>query len=302
MRIQPIKSLVLIVLLFLAVGVRAQDGVTGSLTIYAATSLTDVFEEIKDSFEAAYPEVEILLNFSSSSTLAAQIIAGAPADIFASANELQMEHVVETADRIADDDIQVFAHNQLVLILPADNPAGIESLLDLTGDGILLVLAAQGTPIRAYTDAMIESYAEEYGEDFSELMLENLVSEESNVRQVVARVALGEADAGIVYRTDAIGDVSDQLITIPIADRHNQQASYLIAPLSDTANAAAADTFVAFLLVEDAQLILADYGFCTPAILDDVEPIEGAPEPTSEPADEPAAEIANCKTPDDESG
>ena len=137
-----------------------------SLTIYAATSLTDAFEALADAFESGEPGSETHLNFSSSSTLAAQLLAGAPADVFASANEKQMNVVVDDG-RIAADSVQTFAHNQLVLAVPVDNPAQIKSLPDLANPGYLLVLAAQGTPIRAYTDAMLESHNSQHGDDFS---------------------------------------------------------------------------------------------------------------------------------------
>ena len=219
-----------LLLLLLSLVAAPLASAQASLTIYAATSLTDAFESVAAAFEAEQPGVTLHLNFSSSSSLAAQIMAGAPADIFASANERQMELVVADG-RIDDAAVRSFAHNQLVLALPADNPAGIESMRDLGGEGYLLVLAAPGTPIRAYTDAMLLSLHDEYGEDFSSRVLRNLASEESNVRQVVARLALGEADAGIVYQTDVLGDVGDKLLVIEIDAAHNQLAAYPIAPL-----------------------------------------------------------------------
>ncbi len=291
----PSRLLLLIFASLLAVsGISAQEQPRQYLTIYAATSLTDVFEALEVAYLENHPETEILLNFASSSTLAAQINAGAPADIFASANETQMSLVVD-AERINQDDVHIFAHNQLVLILPADNPAEIESMADLANESILLVLAAEGTPIRAYTDAMLVSYNEEYGQDFSERVLRNLVSEESNVRQVTTRIALGEADAGIVYQTDAMGDLGQQLITLPISAEHNQLASYLIAMLSDSSNASAAAGFIDFLLSEAARDILIEYGFCSPAILDDVPLTDVRLEPTREAEDNPAAESSPCQ-------
>ena len=256
-----------------------------SLTIYAATSLTDAFEALADAFETAEPDSRAHLNFSSSSTLAAQLLAGAPADVFASANEKQMNLVVADG-RIHADSVATFAHNQLVLAVPIDNPAQIESLPDLAQDGYLLVLAAQGTPIRAYTDAMLESHNSQHGDDFSARVLRNLASEESNVRQVVTRLALGEADAGIVYQTDALGDIAEKLQVIPIDAAHNQLASYPIAPLADAASAEVAAQFIAFVLSEQGRDILAQHGFCPPAILALDPPAEATPTPDSQAADE----------------
>lgn len=286
-------ALLLLVACVAACPGAAQGDASRLLTIYAATSLTDAFEELRDAFILDYPEVRILLNFASSSTLAAQITQGAPADIFASANETQMTNVVEYG-RIDEEAIEIFAHNQLVLIAPVGNPAAIASIADLAAESLLLVLAAQGTPIRAYTDAMLLSHHADNGEDFSARVLRNLVSEESNVRQVVARVALGEADAGIVYQSDVIGDVRDQLTSIAIDPRHNQLASYPIAALSDSPRADLASAFIEFVKLADAQAILTAYGFCSPDILFDVLQSDVTPEPTPDAADERKAETQAC--------
>ncbi len=293
MRIPAILQALLIVGFGASIA-SAQDRIAGSLTIYAATSLTDVFEAMEAAFVEAYPAVEILLNFANSATLAAQIRAGAPADIFASANELQMENAVESG-RVDEAEVEIFAHNRLIVIVPADNPAKLQSMDELADDGVLLVLAVVGTPIRAYTDAMLASHNGDYGEDFDERVLRNLVSEESNVRQVVARVALGEADAGVVYQSDALGAVADQLITIPIDERHNQLASYPIAPLNDAAAPDLAEAFIRFLRSEAAQTILAGNGFCWPAILENAQATEATLAPTLESTDEDEAPEIDCE-------
>jgi len=293
MRFQALLPLFMLLNLCFA-NSSAQDNLSGSLTVYAATSLTDVFEAMRDAFAETYPDVTILLNFANSATLAAQLTAGAPADVFASANELQMQVAVESA-RVDEADVEIFAHNRLVLIVPAGNPATVHSLDDLTRDNILLVLAAEGTPIRAYTNAMLASYSDERGDSFTKGVLRNLVSEESNVRQVVARIALGEADAGIVYQSDALGDVADQLIAIPVAERHNQLASYPIAPLLDAAEPSLAERFMRFVLSDEALAILEANGFCWPARQDDVEVDEGATEPALEIPDLGEATKIECE-------
>ena len=292
MRASPL--IVIMILLLSGMGSRAQDD-AGRLTIFAATSLTDVFEALRDAFLADNPQAEILLNFSSSSTLAAQLMQGAPADIFASANEAQMDLVVETG-LIAAESVEIFAHNQLVVIAPAANPAEIGAVQDLANDSLLLVLAAPGTPIRAYSDAMLRSYADDYGDGFFERVIANLVSEESNVRQVVTRVALGEADAGIVYQSDAIGGVSADLHIIPVDSAHNQLAAYPIAPMSSAADPLLAQRFIDFALSEAAQPIFDAYGFCTPAILGGL-PDDATPEPALEADDSAETPPASCPEP-----
>lgn len=291
----------LMALIFCAALTGAEDRYSGTLTIYAATSLTDVFETVGDAFIEAHPDVDILLSFANSATLAAQIEAGAPADVFASANELQMEHVIESG-RVEASEVEIFAHNRLTVIVPADNPGDVQTVEDLTKEALLLVLAAEGTPIRAYTDAMLASYNEDFGEDFSKRVLRNLVSEESNVRQVVTRVALGEADAGVVYHSDALGDVADQLITISIDERHNQLASYPIAPLNDTAAQDLALAFIHFLRTAEAHSIMAENGFCWPVILDGVQPTDARPEPDLAGAEEDEAQNFACEVATSEAG
>ena len=283
-----------LVFALLALSARGQSG--GALTVYAATSLTDAFEQLRVDFLSLHPGSEIVLNFASSSTLAAQILAGAPADIFASANDAQMALIVDDG-LIAADALREFARNQLILALPADNPAGIENMADLADKSLLLVLAARGTPIRAYTDAMLQSYESELGGDYVARVLANLVSEESNVRQVITRVALGEADAGIVYRSDVIGAVSEDLLTLPIDPRHNQLASYPIAALEQSQQIDLARQFIAFVRSARSQDLLTEYGFCPPA-LDDAEATPAiTPTATSAAAATDAdieAEAASC--------
>ena len=271
-----------------------------SLTIYAATSLTDAFERLTSEFLGSHPDSEFVLNFASSSKLAAQLIAGAPADIFASANSSQMDLVVADG-RISEDAVRSFAMNRLILIVPVDNPADIAGIEDLGSKSLLLVLAVTGTPIRDYTDAMLGSHNSVYGDDFSERVLDNLVSEESNVRQVVARIALGEADAGIVYQTDVTDEVRGDVITIPIEDRHNQIATYPIATLDDSALPEFSEAFIAFVRSETGQSILRELGFCSQKPLVD----EAANAPNAESSQdkpiEDETEETPCEGPESES-
>ncbi len=256
-----------------------------TLTIFAASSLTDAFIALKDTFVKQHPTIDVLINFASSSTLAAQINAGAPADIFASANPIQMDVAIDDG-RIDEEDVQIFATNQLLVVMPADNPADIMLLEDLANEGILLVLAVPDVPIRVYTDAVLKVLDVEYGDDFAERVLNNVVSEEANVRQVIARIVLGEADAGFVYQTDIIGDIRDQVTTIPIDERLSPLATYPIAPIADSPYRSVADLFIEFVLSDDGQNILHEYGFCSPAIIEEELMLEVTPEVKSEPFNE----------------
>ena len=238
----------------------AQDSQT--LTIFAASSLTDAFNEIGDAFKADHPGVEITFNYGGSSTLATQLVdGGAPADIFASANAKQMQ-VAQDGKRIGGKPV-TFVKNRLVLIVPADNPAGIQSLHDLANAGVKLVVAAQGVPVRDYTDAMLEKLAADplYGEAYRTAVVGNIVSEEENVRQVSAKVALGEADAGVVYRSDVTPDINDQVLALPIPDSLNTLATYPIAVTNDSANPDLAKAFIDYVISDAGQDTLVKWNF-----------------------------------------
>lgn len=254
------KSLIIVLLLNISLTIsQSQNPIT--VTVFAAASLTDAFEAIGNAYEAQNPAVDVLFNFAGSSTLAAQLSQGAPADIFASANPMQME-VVQEAGRI-EGESRIFAYNQLVVILPMDNPADINNLADLVHPDISIVIAAPEVPVRVYTDTVLNQLAEldDYPDDFAEQVFANVVSEEANVRRVAAKIALGEADAGIVYTSDVTPDIQDQVMTIAIPDEVNVRATYPIALLNDSAQPQAANDVLDFILSETGQAILEEWGF-----------------------------------------
>lgn len=236
-----------------------------TLTIFAASSLTDAFAAVATAFEAREPEVDVVLNTAGSSQLAAQLRNGTPADLFASANPAQMQTVVD-AGRIAPGSASIFAANALVIVLPSDNPAGITTFADLARPGVALVLATTGVPIRSYTDALAEGLDSAERAQF----YANAVTEEPNVRQVLAKVALGEADAAIVYASDLMSGSGERVRSLPLPTTDapsvidQPPVVYPIAPLMDTANPELARRFVAFLLSADGQAILQRWGFAPP--------------------------------------
>lgn len=252
-------GLTLLLLLTGMIPIKAKEPQT--LIVFAAASLTDAFEEIASAFETEYPEVEVLFSFAGSSDLAAQLLEGAPADVFASANRAQMERARE-GGRIGSVP-QTFAKNRLVLIVPSDNPAQITNLKDLSRQGVQLILAAPDVPVRTYTDTLLERLAADpaYGEVYRAAVLANIVSEEQNVRQVSAKIALGEGDAGIVYVSDVTPDIKDKVLMIPIPDAVNTIASYPIAVTDDSAHPQTAQAFVNFILSDAGQGILARWNF-----------------------------------------
>lgn len=222
------------------------------LTVSGASSLTDAFGRIGTAFESEHPGVEVTFNFGPSDGLATQINDGAPVDVFASASPSWMDSVQEQGPGVSDR--ADFAKNRLTIIVPKDNPAGIEDISDLAEDGVELVIAAEGVPAGDYAREIFENAG------ISKAVMANVVSNAEDVRSVVTSVASGEADAGIVYVTDVTPDVADQVRKIEIPDDLNVIATYPIAVVDDTQEADLAKSFVDYVL-GPGQQTLAEYGF-----------------------------------------
>lgn len=233
-----------------------------TLTVYAAVSLTDAFIEIGEAFESSQPGTTVSFNFGGSQNLRTQIEQGAPADIFASANVKEMDALV-TGDFVEADAANVFLTNQLVVILPKENPAEIVSLEDLAEPGLKLVLAAEEVPAGRYAREILEKLNASFGADYQAKVLANVVSNEDNIRQAVTKVQLGEADASIVYVSDAVAVPELQRIEIPT--EMNVVAEYPIAPLIGSSNPALASEFMAYVLSAEGQATLKKWGF-TPVV------------------------------------
>lgn len=229
-----------------------------TLHVFAAASLTEAFSELGQKFEAANPGVSVTFNFAASSTLRAQIEEGAPADVFASANETEMENLISSA-LVAQDAAQVFLTNTLVVILPADNPAALQKLEDLAMPGIKLVLAAEEVPVGKYARQSLDLMNGPFGSDFKDRVLANVVSNEDSVKQIVAKVQLGEGDAGIVYTSDVVAVPELKRIEIPA--ELNVTARYPLAPLARSAHADLAMAFVDLVLSPEGQSVLQKWGF-----------------------------------------
>ncbi len=231
-----------------------------TLTVFAAASLTDAFGEIGKAFESAHPGVTVNFNFAGSQTLRTQLEEGATADVFASANHTEMDNAVQ-ANLIQKTAPQDFLANELVVILPANNPADVQSLQDLARPGLKVVLAAEVVPAGKYARQMLDKLGQDaaFGADFSAKVLANVVSNENDVKQVVSKVQLGEADAGIVYVSDSIA--APELKTIQIADQFNVIAKYPIAILDKAPYPDLAAEFVAYVLSPEGQAALKKWGF-----------------------------------------
>jgi molybdate transport system substrate-binding protein len=231
------------------------------LVVFAAASLTDAFNELADTFEAQNPGVTVVRNYASSLQLATQIIEGADVDVYASANEKQMARVVESG-RIEPPTV-TFATNRLTVIVPTDNPANITSVAGLAQEGVQLVLAVPGVPARDYANQIFEGMAADptFGSAYLDAVYNNLVSEEDTVRGVVAKVALGEADAGVSYVSDVTPEVADDVQAIPIPEEYNVIATYPIGLITDAPHPERGRAFIDFVLSEEGQAILEKWGF-----------------------------------------
>jgi molybdate transport system substrate-binding protein len=236
---------------------------SGEIVVFAASSLSDAFQELGAAFKTANPNAHVVFNFGASSQLATQLGQGARADVFASADQTQMDNA-RKGDAIAGQD-RVFARNRLVVITPQDNPKQIATVKDLGNDGVKFVTAQPSVPIGQYTAQLLEKAAADaaYGASFKSRVDGNIVSREDNVRQVVSKVQLGEADAAVVYSTDATPQIREQLQIIPVPDPLQTFAAYSIA-VATGSNAAGGEAFMNFVLGPSGQATLARWGFLPP--------------------------------------
>jgi len=221
-----------------------------TLTVYAAASLTGTFEEIAQEFESANDGVEVDFNLAGSSDLVAQIQEGAPVDVFASADEANMEKL--TADDLQGSEPETFASNTLQIAVPPDNPAGVESFADLGEEALNLVICAPEVPCGTAAQTVAESAGVTLAP----------VSEEQSVTDVLAKVTTGEADAGLVYATDVIA-AGDDVEGIEFEESSAAVNVYPIATVAESADADLAQEFVDLVLDETGQSILAEAGFAS---------------------------------------
>jgi len=231
-----------------------------TLTVYAAASLTGAFGDIGKAFEAAHPGVTVKFSFGGSSTLRTQIEQGAQVDVFASADHKNMDPLV-SENLIAAGVMKDFVTNLLIVILPPRNPANVQNLQDLAKPGLKLILADASVPVGNYARQSLANMSKDptFGADFSKKVLANVVSNETDVKQVVSKVDLGEGDAGIVYVTDA--SAAPDLKTVTIPNAYNVIAKYPIAPLAKAPNADLASAFIAYIFSPDVQAVMKKWGF-----------------------------------------
>jgi molybdate transport system substrate-binding protein len=224
--------------------------VTGSITVAAATSLTNAFNALGSGFHTKYPNATVTFSFGSSSSLKTQINNGAPVDVFAAADWNNMNGLTVGLQSPAVE----FTTNYLAIIVQPGNPKHITSLATLAGAGVSVATCASGVPIRTYTDAMLTNNG------LFASVSANYNNFAANVAGIVTYVANGGSDAGVVYRTDVLNAGTSVLgISIPAAQ--NVVAHYPIAELASSSNHVAARAFVNYVNSAEGQGILALYGF-----------------------------------------
>jgi molybdate transport system substrate-binding protein len=228
-----------------------------TVTVFAAASLHNAFTEIAKQFEGAHPGVTVRLNFDGSQILETQIANGAPADVFASADQRSMGKAVDAG--LVGTPVD-FASNTLAVVAQFD--VEVRSLRDLTRDGLKLAICAEQVPCGRYTRIALQKMSADkaYWPKYGDQVVHNVATQEQNVESVVQKVVLGEADAGFVYATDAVQG-SAHLIAIPVPDEDQEIATYPIAGVKASANKDLAQSFVDFVLSAKGQSVLQSFGF-----------------------------------------
>jgi molybdate transport system substrate-binding protein len=246
-----------LVAVFLAV-VAAPAASAETLRVFAAASLTEAFREVAALFEKQHAGASVELNLAGSQVLRTQIEQGAPADVFASADLVHAD-ALKAAGVLGP--YRVFARNTLAVVVPAGSPKVIR-LQDVARPGIRVLVAGPAVPVGRYTTQVLAKLAAAglYGDDFQGRVQANVVSQETNVRAVLAKVALGEADAGFVYVTDA-DTAGPKVKTLEIPERYNVVAEYPVGVLTKSAATTQAKAFVDLLLGPEGQAILIKHGF-----------------------------------------
>jgi molybdate transport system substrate-binding protein len=233
------------------------------LTVFGAASLKGALEAAKAVYETANPGTTVTLATDSSAALATQIGEGAPADVFLSADTTNPQTLIDAG--LADGDAIVFAGNELTVIVPTDDPAGVVTPADLAKDGIRIIAAGDEVPITTYATQLVDNLAAEpgYPADFAAAYAANVASKEDNVKAIVAKIELGEGDAGIVYVTDVAA--SDQVTSLDVPAGANVPANYAGVVVKASPQVDAARAFLDWFAGPEGQAILASFGFRPPS-------------------------------------
>ncbi len=258
-----IKRLVLLasmaVLVFSSSAVSADE--PEELVVFTAASLTGAFSEIAEMYEDE-TGIKVVSNFDGSQALRTQIEHGAYADVFASANNKQM-NALKDLGLMNNSSVSIFTRNKLSLIIPKDNPAEISNLRDIVKPGVKIVIGTKDVPVGDYALQIIDKLGNDsaYGPEYKEKVLANIISQETNVNYVVTKIALGEADVGFAYVSDVTQELSSRVSQIEIPDEYNIIAEYPIGITTESRYAAEALDFINLVKSEEGRAVLERYGF-----------------------------------------
>jgi molybdate transport system substrate-binding protein len=258
-----IKRLVLLasiaVLVFASSAVSADE--PEELVVFTAASLTGAFGEIGEVYEDE-TGIKVVFNFDGSQALRTQIEHGAYADVFASANNKQM-NALKDLGLMNNSSVSIFTRNKLSLIIPKDNPAGISNLRDIAKPGVKIVIGTKDVPVGDYALQIIDKLGDDpaWGPEYKEKVLANIISQETNVNYVVTKIALGEADVGFAYVSDVTLELSSRVSQIEIPDQYNIIAEYPMGITTESRYAAEALNFINFVKSDEGRAVLEKYGF-----------------------------------------
>jgi molybdate transport system substrate-binding protein len=233
----------------------------GELTVFCASSLTGAFEEIGKIYENASGD-HVVFNFDGTQMLRTQIENGAYADIFVSANTNHM-NALEAEGYLNNSSVSIFTKNKLALIVPKANPGEIHNLADLARPGLKIVVGTKDVPVGNYTLQILEKLAKDpaFGPEYEQMVLSNVVSQETNVNYVVSKVALGEADAGFAYRSDVTAELADKVDRIEIPNEYNIIARYPIGITNQSKYTVQAKDFIKLVKSPQGNAVLKKFGF-----------------------------------------
>jgi molybdenum ABC transporter molybdate-binding protein len=239
-------------------GASGSEGAGGTLTAFVAANFTDANDAIAEEFESQHEGAQVQSNYAGTQILFSQLQQGASADFFLSAD---LDYAKKAQDEGSIDSFSDVSQNEEVIVVPTGNPAGVESLEDLGTKPVDLVIGVDTVPIGKYTRQIFDNAKEGYGPDFSDNVMNNVVSKETNTREVAQKIALGEGGAAIIYKTDVTPSIADQVEIVEIPEEYNVKAFNYAGVVNNAPNPELAQEYLDFILTPEGQEILRGFGY-----------------------------------------
>jgi len=256
-----IKKMVAAILSIFMIASLAGASGTEELVVFCAASLTGAFGEMGQIYEDE-TGVDVILNFDGTQAIRTQVEQGAIADVFVSANKKHMDALMSEGF-MDNDTVSIFTENRMVVIVPEDNPADIQSLSDLAEPGVMIIMGVKEAPFGSYALQVLDNLANDsaYGPEYRDAVMKNVISQETAVSSLVSKIALGEADAGFAYQSDISPELSEQVSKVEIPDQYNVVAEYPLGVLKESENPDEASSFIEFVISPEGREVLEKYGF-----------------------------------------